>query len=384
MVRNTWAGKFKSPLSEQGLGVTSSDAMTRNIVDEEIVFEVNEGLLYGRDIKTAIRRKMNPIHYFTVSLGEILEIRTKAGEGYLVVRASKLTGLFNSFDAMHGVYVVKNSEKKSWLMRTLFGMGEFIPLADIPKHPYLKGQNLTSRRVLAEVGNAGRFRGGLWDGLLSFFNHESVRIDRKYQDDDKPIYNIARIRNEHINGLAAMLPMVGFNTENSLIETWYCDLQKGCNEIIKFENEVKNVSRQAPSSLIDSIFGNKLRLISHETYELLVMRSVVYDIRLEATENSPEKVVRIRTYLSSLGKKSKQTIAEENAAAITQGKNTEKGKQKTKKQKTKKHKEMKSFDKDPLLVLTVILPNGQVGSGLRDTSVSLKEQIKQLALSNNS
>ncbi len=129
---------------------------------KEVSFDVGENLKLGRQTHTAVLRSFGPWRFLNYEPEEVTYVTDDKGDWVQVVTLVKWTGLFFPRPEFGGVQLIRQNKggldaafERGWR-----GRGEWIPPAEIAKHPFLHGQNLNSQEVARTVARSFRYQAG--------------------------------------------------------------------------------------------------------------------------------------------------------------------------------------------------------------------------------
>lgn len=154
----------------------------------KVSFEVGENLMFGRNAAIASIRSFGPWRFFNYEPADVTYVRDDNNQWVEIVSLVRWRGLLFPQPEFGGVQVVRQSEGGfvEALKLLTVGTGEWIPPEDVPKHPYLRGQNILPVVVSRNIANSFRFQAGFF-GPLPGYHREDVRIPDMVEDvNDQP------------------------------------------------------------------------------------------------------------------------------------------------------------------------------------------------------
>lgn len=125
-------------------------------------FLTGDNLLLSRNSRTATIKKFGLWRYLNYEPGDVMHVPDDSGKMVQVVALIRWKGFFFPRAEFGGIQLIRQ-EGPSFLGELrlmLFGAGTWIAPRDIPKHPFLVGQNLLSQKVSRYIAESFRFQEG--------------------------------------------------------------------------------------------------------------------------------------------------------------------------------------------------------------------------------
>lgn len=128
-------------------------------------FESGENLFLWHNTRFNVIRAFGPWRFLNYEPSEVKYITDDHGEWQQIVTLIRWKGWFFPRPEFGGIQVIRqnpNPTVAGAVKRSLVGLGEWIPVAEIQKHAHLRGQNLVPHRVSRYVANSFRYKAGFF------------------------------------------------------------------------------------------------------------------------------------------------------------------------------------------------------------------------------
>ena len=184
-------------------------------------FEVGEHLMFSRNAHTATVRTFGFWRYFNYEPAETIFFPDDHGEWVEVVSLIRWRGFFFPRPEFGGVQLFRQEKHSflSYLKLVFLGAGEWIPPEDIAKYPFLKGQNLLSKRVSEPMADSLRFQGGLFSPLPGYHDGD-IRVPELGRDvNPQPFIGYFRDRKSNAGLLYHYFALEPFDVEKQGLNT---------------------------------------------------------------------------------------------------------------------------------------------------------------------
>ncbi|MCI5223097.1 MAG: hypothetical protein D3924_10585 [Candidatus Electrothrix sp. AR4] len=147
---------------------------------KKVHFSTGEHLLFSKNVKSNAIKSLTPWNYFNCFPTNVKVVPDDKGGWLQLVSLAKYKGLFFPHIEFAGVHIIQQTKPDSspfltFLQRVTLGLGEFIPVSEITKHAYLKGQNLIPYPASRNIAESFKFQKGFFKPIRSY--HEGdIRI----------------------------------------------------------------------------------------------------------------------------------------------------------------------------------------------------------------
>lgn len=172
-------------------------------------FGTGEKMLFGANTYTAIVRAMGPWQYLNDEPSDVIYLQDNKGEYVQVVSLIRWRGILFPRPEFGGVYII-HQHPASWtsfLAKMLVGTGTWIPPEEIPRHPFLVGQNIVPYAVMRNAAESFRFQKGFTAPLPGIHNGDTRIPDQEEDANPQPFVCFFRIpAQEKLYGFFALEP----------------------------------------------------------------------------------------------------------------------------------------------------------------------------------
>lgn len=162
---------------ERTVSIPGDDPAPNFSKRETVRFEVGEGMLLGKNSRTATIKTMNLLRYFNYEPSEVRYLKDDQGKWVQVVSLIRWSGIFFPRPEFGGVQVIRQEQLDfaGELNHMLWGAGEWIPPEQVGNHKFLVGQNILAYETSRYMAQAIRFQNGFL-GPMPWRHEGDVRI----------------------------------------------------------------------------------------------------------------------------------------------------------------------------------------------------------------
>ena len=157
-------------------------------------FPTGENLLLSRNSRTATIKKFGLWRYLNYEPADIMHVPDDSGNMVQVVALIRWKGFFFPRPEFGGIQLI-GQERPSFLGELrlmLLGSGTWIAPRDIPKYPFLVGQNLLSQKVSRYIAQSFRFHAGFFAPMPGYHFNDTRIPDLPADVNDEPFTTFFR------------------------------------------------------------------------------------------------------------------------------------------------------------------------------------------------
>ncbi len=164
---------------------------------EEVNFDVGELLLFSKKTKYAVVKKFNLLQYFNYEIGSPIYVPSQDKGWLQVVPLIRWKGVLFPRPVFGGVMVIdETTSEDNFMMRILFGEGQYYTPTEIHNIDGLHGQNLIPEKVAKFTAESFRFTNGFF-APLPMYHEGDIRIPSLPNDvDPQPFTAFFNIKND--------------------------------------------------------------------------------------------------------------------------------------------------------------------------------------------
>ena len=159
-----------------------------------VQFPTGEHLLLSRNSNTATIKKFGLWRYLNYEPADVMHIPDDSGNMVQVVALIRWRGFFFPRPEFGGIQLIRQERPSviGELRLMLFGIGTWIPPRDIPKYPFLVGQNLLSQKVSRYIAKSFRFQEGFLAPMPGYHLNDIRIPDLPNDVNDEPFTTFFR------------------------------------------------------------------------------------------------------------------------------------------------------------------------------------------------
>lgn len=183
--------RWTEPVRElMSLPVTSPSFDFSSKSREKVMFQTGEGLALSRNVNSAVIRSLGPLRFWSYEPADVKYLKDDSGEWVQVVSLIHWRGFLAPWPEFGGVVLIRQSQGGivSKLSTALLGTGEWIRPEDVPKRPFLVGQNIVPYDVSRYLAESFRFKGGFWAPAIGHWG--DIRIPDMPEDKNPQPYTV--------------------------------------------------------------------------------------------------------------------------------------------------------------------------------------------------
>ena len=224
-----------------------------------VKFETGDNLLLGRNAKTATVRTFGLWRYLNYEPAEVYYLPDEHGDWVQVVSLIRWRGILFPWPEFGGVQIFRQRDESllSYLELALLGDGEFIPAEHVADYPFLRGQNLLSRKVSLAIADSFRFEHGFL-GPLPGYHEGDVRIPELELDvNPQPFISFFRTAEDSAGSLYHYFALEPFDVEKQGLNTSILVPADGRPEVLVYRHYQHPTTLSGVSSIATKVMESR-------------------------------------------------------------------------------------------------------------------------------